>query len=201
MWPTIGKHPSERSYARGKLFWQCLNDANWLVYTAQAYDCIYDWLDEETRDKLNDELFRPYADYVSVDNPKFHNRLHNHSTWANAAVGMIGLVMDDEELIDRALYAFDIGKESGLTDNDGGSLNLKGYKEGGFLAQIDYSFSPDGYYTEGPYYQRYAMYPFLIFAQGLANKKPELKFPKQSHQNSINSPYISNEAYKEGQNL
>lgn len=176
MWPTIGKHPEERSYSRGKLFWQCLNDANWLVYTAQAYDCIYDWLDVETRTKLNDELFKPYADYVSVENPKFHNRLHNHSTWANAAVGMIGLVMDDAELIDRALYAFDIEEAQDLkADNDGGLLDLKGYKEGGFLAQIDHSFSPDGYYTEGPYYQRYAMYPFLIFAQGLATKMPELK--------------------------
>ncbi len=176
MWPTIGKHPATRSYARGKLFWQCLNDANWLVYTAQAYDCIYDWLDEETRINLNSELFKPYADYVSIENPKFHNRLHNHSTWANAAVGMIGLVMDDEELIDRALYAFDVGETQDLkADNDGGTLNLKGYKEGGFIAQIDHSFSPDGYYTEGPYYQRYAMYPFLIFAQGLATKKPELK--------------------------
>lgn len=174
IFPTVGKHPATRSYARGKFFWQCLNDANWLVYTAQAYDCIYDWLDEETRNKLNSQLFRPYADYVSIENPKFHNRLHNHSTWANAAVGMIGLVMDDEELVDRALYAFDIKNDSSLIDNDGGTLDLKGYKEGGFLAQIDHSFSPDGYYTEGPYYQRYAMYPFLIFAQGLANKRPEL---------------------------
>lgn len=174
MFPTLGKHPATRSYARGKLFWQCLNDANWLVYVSQGYDCIYDWLDEETKTKLNTELFRPYADYISIGNPKFFNRLHNHSTWGNAGVGMIGLVMEDQELVDRALYAFDIKNDSGLIDNDGGSLNLKGYKEGGFLAQIDHSFSPDGYYTEGPYYQRYAIYPFLIFAQGLANKKPEL---------------------------
>lgn len=174
MFPTLGKHPATRSYARGKLFWQCLNDANWLVYTAQAYDCIYDWLDEATVQKLNTKLFRPYADYISIENPRFFNRLHNHSTWGNAGVGMIGLVMNDEELLDRALYAFDIEGNSDLIDNDGGSLNLKGYQEGGFLAQINHSFSPDGYYTEGPYYQRYAMYPFLIFAQGLANKKPEL---------------------------
>jgi hypothetical protein len=175
MFPTIGKHPAERSYARGKLFWQCLNDANWLVYTSQAYDCIYEWIDEDTRNKLNTVLFRPYAEYISIENPKFFNRLHNHSTWANAAVGMIGLVMDDQELVDWALYAFNLD-ESGDTkvDNDGGSLDLKGYKEGGFLAQIDFSFSPDGYYTEGPYYQRYAMYPFLIFAEALANKRPEL---------------------------
>ena len=174
IYPTLGKHPATRSYARGKFFWQCLNDANWLVYTSQAYDCIYDWLDEETITKLNTELFRPYADYISLENPRFFNRLHNHSTWGNAGVGMIGLVMNDEELIDRALYAFDIKSDSSLIDNDGGSLNLQGYKKGGFIAQIDHSFSPDGYYTEGPYYQRYAMYPFLIFAQGLANKKPEL---------------------------
>ncbi len=175
IYPQLDRHPATRSYARGKFFWQCLNDANWLVYTAQAYDCIYDWLDNDTVEKLNKELFRPYADFLSLENPKFFNRLHNHSTWGNAAVGMIGLVMDDEELIERALYAFDINSESGLVDNDGGSLNLKGYKSGGFLAQIDHSFSPDGYYTEGPYYQRYAMYPFLIFAQALNNKVPELK--------------------------
>ncbi len=176
IYPTLGKHPAKRSYARGKFFWQCLNDANWLVYTAQAYDCIYDWLDEETKTKLNTVLFRPYADYISIENPRFFNRLHNHSTWGNAGVGMIGLVMNDKELIDRALYAFDIEDSIKLkSDNDGGTINLKGYKEGGFLAQIDHSFSPDGYYTEGPYYQRYAMYPFLIFAQGLVNKKPELE--------------------------
>ncbi|MEM9897338.1 MAG: heparinase II/III family protein, partial [Bacteroidota bacterium] len=176
LWPTIDKHPSTRSYARGKLFWQCLNDANWLVYSIQGYDCIQAWLDKDTKSKLNSKLFRPYADYISIDNPRFHNRLHNHSTWANAAVGMVGLVLEDEELIDRALYAFDIESTGeSKVDNDGGLLSLKGYKQGGFIAQIDHSFSPDGYYTEGPYYQRYAMYPFLVFAQALATKMPELE--------------------------
>ena len=176
LWPTIGKHPAERSYARGKIFWQCLNDANWLVYTSQAYDCIYDWLDEKTVEKLNKELFRPYAEYVSIENPQFFNRIHNHSTWGNAAVGMIGLVMNDTELVDWALYGLDIKVPGDVVkDNDGGDIRLEGQKKAGFLAQIDHSFSPDGYYTEGPYYQRYAMYPFLIFAQELAKKKPELE--------------------------
>ena len=175
MWPTIGKHPAERSYARGKLFWQCLNDANWLVYTSQAYDCIYDWLDEEMVAKLNKELFRPYAEYVSIENPQFFNRIHNHSTWANAAVGMIGLVIDDQELVNWALYGLEVKVPGDIVkDNDGGVIQLEGQKEAGFLAQLDHSFSPDGYYTEGPYYQRYAIYPFLIFAQALANKMPEL---------------------------
>ncbi len=176
MYPTLGKHPATRSYARGKFFWQCLNDANWLVYTSQAYDCIYDWLDKKTVRKLNKELFRPYAEYISVENPQFFNRIHNHSTWGNAAVGMIGLVMGDEELIKWALYGLDIQVPGDFVkDNDGGAIQLKGQKKAGFLAQIDNAFSPDGYYTEGPYYQRYAMYPFLVYAQGLANKKPELE--------------------------
>ncbi|MEO9966739.1 MAG: heparinase II/III family protein [Reichenbachiella sp.] len=179
MWPTIDKHPAQRSYARGKIFWQCLNDANWLVYTSQGYDCIYDWLDKDTREKLNKELFRPYAEYISIENPQFFNRIHNHSTWGNAAVGMIGLVMGDQELVQWALYGLDI-KVPGdvIKDNDGGDIQLEGQKEAGFLAQIDHSFSPDGYYTEGPYYQRYAIYPFLIFAQSLANMKPELEILK-----------------------
>ncbi|RED96594.1 heparinase II/III domain-containing protein [Marinoscillum furvescens] len=174
LYPQLDRHPAERSYARGKFFWQCLNDANWLVYVSQAYDCIYDWLPAKERKALNKELFRPYADFLSVETPQFFNRIHNHSTWGNAAVGMIGLVMDDEELVQRALYG---AREASVTgpaqDNDGGQILDKDQKMG-FLAQVDEAFSPDGYYTEGPYYQRYAMYPFLIFAQALANNKPEL---------------------------
>ena len=174
MYKTLPLHPKTRSYARGKLFWQCLNDSNWLVYVSQAYDCVYNYLSEEERNKLESHLFRPFADHISIDSPQFYQRVHNHSTWGNAAVGMIGLVMNDQELIDRALYGIkgvDLDKKA--KDDDGGFLNKEG--KAGFLANIEEPFSPDGYYNEGPYYQRYAMYPFLIFAEGLHNVKPELK--------------------------
>ena len=174
MYKTLPLHPKTRSYARGKLFWQCLNDSNWLVYVSQAYDCVYNYLTEEERNKLETNLFRPFADHISIDSPQFYQRVHNHSTWGNAAVGMIGLVMDDQELIDRALYGIkDVDLDKTAKDDDGGYLNKDG--KAGFLANIEEPFSPDGYYNEGPYYQRYAMYPFLIFATGLHNVKPELK--------------------------
>ena len=99
MFPTLPRHPQTRSYARGKIFWQCLNDSNWLVYSSQAYDCIYSWLPKEQSDYLNRTLFRPYADFLSLETPQYFNRVHNHSTWGNVAVGMIGLVMDDDELV------------------------------------------------------------------------------------------------------
>ncbi len=175
LFPTLDLHPATRSYARGKLFWQCLNDANWLVYTSQAYDCIHDFLNQSQREKLENSLFRPYADFLSTGNPRFFNRIHNHSTWGNAAVGMIGLVMNDDELIERALYGLksddiDVTEK----DDDGGFIKMPGQTKSGFLANLEHPFSPDGYYTEGPYYQRYAMYPFMVFAQGLQNVKPEL---------------------------
>ena len=65
------------------------------------------------------------------------------------------------------------GLEIGTKDDDGGFIKVEGQKAG-FFANLDEPFSPDGYYTEGPYYQRYAMYPFLIFAQALNNARPEL---------------------------
>lgn len=175
LFPTLGLHPTNRSYATGKIFWQCLNDANWLVYVSQAYDCIYEWLEPEQVYHLNKKLFRPLADFISVENPKFFNRIHNHSTWANAAVGMIGLVMDDQELVNRALYGLkDDGINEEEVDNDGGYIKVAGLRKAGFLAQLDYSFSPDGYFTEGPYYLRYAMSPFLLFGKSLANNRPDI---------------------------
>jgi hypothetical protein len=173
MYPTLPIHPKPRSYARGKIFWQCLNDSNWLVYVSQAYDCIFNYLSEEERNSLETDLFRPFADFISKENPKFFNRVHNHSTWGNAAVGMIALAMDDDSLLQRALYGYKDAKiDPDLKDDDGGYINREGKM--GFLANLEEPFSPDGYFTEGPYYQRYASYPFLIFAQALQNKKPEL---------------------------
>ena len=152
MYKDLPLHPQTRSYARGKLFWQCLNDSNWLVYAAQGYDAIYDWLSEKERNKLETNLFRPFADHISIESPQFFNRVHNHSTWGAAAVGMIGLVMQDEELINRALYGLkDDGLEVGAKDNDGGFIKVEG-QGAGFFANLNEPFSPDGYYTEGPYY-------------------------------------------------
>jgi hypothetical protein len=175
MYKDLPLHPQERSYARGKLFWQCLNDSNWLVYMSQAYDAIYNYLSKDERQALETNLFRPFADFISIENPQFFNRVHNHSTWGIAAVGMIGLVMNDEELIQRALYGIDDdGLEVGGKDNDGGTIKIEGQRKG-FFANLEEPFSPDGYYTEGPYYQRYAMYPFLIFSLAMENNRPDLK--------------------------
>jgi hypothetical protein len=156
LYPTLGPHPLARDQAPGKLFHQSLNEANWLVATAIAYDCVYDWLKPTERARFEKNVFRPMADWLSVNQAKEFDRIHNHGTWAAAGVGMIGYVMQDTSYVNRALYG---------TKRD---------KSGGFLRQLDLLFSPDGYYMEGPYYIRYALLPFYQFAEAINNNQPQL---------------------------
>lgn len=187
LYPTLGLHPAKNSYSRGKLFWQCLNDANWLVGVAQAYDCVYDWLSKPDRERIEKDLFVPYVNFLSVENPQFFNRIHNHSTWGCAGVGMIGLVINNEEFVKRALYGTTEKKQLAIQhDNDGGLISQE---KSGFLAQIEGLFSPDGLYSEGAYYHRYGAYPFLIFAVSLQNTRPDLKIFQYKDSLLIKSVY------------
>ena len=156
--PTLPKHPEAVGNLAGHLFWQALNDANWLVYTGMAYDLIYNSLSGAERKTIEDGAFKPEVDYLTkgVSNNWF-NWIHNHGVWACAGVGIIGIATDNKEYVDMALYG---------SNKDG---------KGGFMAQMDGLFSPDGYYTEGPYYVRYAILPYYLFANALKNARPELK--------------------------
>ncbi len=157
LYPTLGLHPQVNPERPSRLFWQGLNEAVWLVYVSQGYDAIRDNLSASQRAKFETQLLRPMADFLSEGAPHVFNMIHNHGTWAAAAVGLTGYALDDRDYVDKALYGLD---KSG---------------EAGFLRQIDLLFSPDGYYAEGPYYQRYALMPFVLFAQAIEANDPELK--------------------------
>ncbi|MYA66548.1 MAG: alginate lyase family protein [Gammaproteobacteria bacterium] len=157
MYPGLGNHPQSRGSNPGRLFWQNLNESVWLTYAIQGFDAIQDTLSTAERDRVVSNLLRPMADFLSEGSPGTFDRIHNHGTWAVAAVGMTGYALDDEDYVRKALY--------GLT----------GEGDSGFIRQIDLLFSPDGYYSEGPYYQRYAMMPFLLFARSIEANDPELK--------------------------
>lgn len=159
LYPTLDYHPVELSPTPGRLFWQTLNECVWLVHVSVAYDCIYDFLSPEERAVFERDIFRPMAQFImegNERNTRTFNRMHNHGTWAAAAVGMAGYAIGDDEMVDKALYG-----------SDGTGRN------GGFMMQMDNLFSPDGYFTEGAYYQRYAIWPFVIFAQAVDNNQPE----------------------------
>lgn len=155
LYPTLGDHPARANQNVGRLFWQVLNDAMWLVHSIQGYEAIRDTLSEEDRDLIDNQVFRRAATFLSVDSERTFNLIHNHATWATAGVGMTGYVLGDQHLVDIALKGSD---KSGET---------------GFLRQTEMLFSPDGYYAEGPYYQRFALLPFMVFANAINENEPE----------------------------
>lgn len=159
LYPTLPLHPKRKKGKTnpGKLFWQSLNEAVWLVYSSQAYDFILSSLTTDEKAKIETGLFRPIVQFLSVESPKTFNKIHNHGTWITAAVGMTGYVLGEQEWVEQALYGLD---KSG---------------KGGFLRQLDELFSPQGYYNEGPYYQRYALMPFVTFAKAIQSNQPERK--------------------------
>lgn len=157
MYPSLGDHPARANQNVGRLFWQVLNDAMWLVHSIQAYEAIRDTITEEQRDLIDNQLFRKAAHFMSVDSERTFNLIHNHATWATAGVGMTGYVLGDQHLVDIALKGSD---KTGKT---------------GFLRQTELLFSPDGYYAEGPYYQRFALLPFMVFANAISENEPERK--------------------------
>jgi len=177
--PSIGLHPNDKSYSPGKIFWQGLNDAMWLIHVVQAYDCVYYQFTDEERDLVKQNVLKNMADFLSVGSPKMFNRVHNHGIWLNAAVGLTGYALNDEVLIKRALYGAEIDKTlKTFKTVDYNDPALKGFDEdrpAGYYMQLDNLFSPDGFFTEGPYYQRFSIWPFMLMAQTIENNDPSIK--------------------------
>lgn len=156
LYPTLANHPAASNQVPGRLFWQSLNDSVWLVHAIQGYDAVRADLTPAERKTIDEQVFRRMTAFLTGE-PKTFDRIHNHSTWANAGVGMTGYVLRDPVLVEQALKGSD---RSGKV---------------GFLRQLDELFSPDGYYAEGPYYQRYALQPFVVFAQAIQANEPGRK--------------------------
>ena len=155
IYPDLGLHPQQKEQTPGRLFWQSLNESVFLVYAIQGYAEVRGDLTAADRGRIERDVINPMADFLSVGQPETFDRIHNHGTWAAAAVGMTGYVLQQPERVEQALLGLD---KSG---------------EAGFLKQLDILFSPDGYYAEGPYYQRYALLPFVLFAQAIQKNDPE----------------------------
>ncbi len=155
MYPNLPDHPARKNQNPGRIFWQVLNDAVWLVHAVQGYGDIRDMLSDADRQRIDDQVFRRAAYFLSVESQQTFDRIHNHATWATAGVGMTGYLLGDRDMVERALKGSD---KSGTA---------------GFLRQTELLFSPEGYYNEGPYYQRYALMPFMVFADAIERNDPD----------------------------
>ena len=161
--PTLKNHPKGSGKFPGKLFFQSLNDAVWLVYAGLAFDNIHDYLTANERKTIAEGAFKPEVDFFTGELKNWFALIHNHAVWACAGVGIVGMATDNEDYIQMALYG---------QQKDGKS---------GFIANLHGLLSPDGFYTEGPYYNRYAILPFYLFGNALNHYQPSLKLFSQKN--------------------
>ncbi|RVU84627.1 chondroitin lyase [Leucothrix sargassi] len=161
VYPTLESNVSKDTNPPGKLFHQTLNENMWMLYASCAYSCIYHTLTDDQKRHIEDDLFKQMIEMFVVTYGHDFDIVHNHGLWAVAAVGICGYAINDQESVDKALYGLKLDKVSG-----------------GFLAQLDQLFSPDGYYMEGPYYHRFSLRPIYLFAESIERRQPELEIYK-----------------------
>ncbi len=159
--PTLKNHPQGSGKFPGRLFFQSLNDAVWLVYTGLAFDNIHDYLTANERKTIAEGAFKPEVDFFTGELKEWFSLIHNHAVWACAGVGIVGIATDNEDYFQMALKG---------PQKDGKS---------GFIANLHGLLSPDGFYTEGPYYNRYAILPLYLFGNAINHYQPSLKIFSQ----------------------
>lgn len=140
-YPTYVLHDIHGAPGRGGRAWaQSLDEAVWLVHLTQAADLVWAALTPEEQAELCSKLVRPAVNTVIRAN---RMRFHNIQCWHNAAVGLAGYLMDDQDMVAEAI--------------DGAR---------GYHAQLRHMVNQDGQWAEGSWgYHFYALEPLLALAE------------------------------------
>jgi len=88
------------SVGGGRVGPQTLDESTWLIPMAQGVDLIWEMLTESERQTLAQKLFLPAAREVILPHKM---GVHNIQCWKNSAVGLVGFLLGDEELIREAI--------------------------------------------------------------------------------------------------
>ncbi|MFS0723593.1 S-layer homology domain-containing protein [Paenibacillus sp. 1P07SE] len=127
----------------GRLFYQSLDEAVQMIELVHAYDLIESSgvLNEAEKHDIEQNLFAPSARTLQA----YDVGKSNWQTWHNAAIGLIGAVLEDEMLMDHSVNG-----------------------RSGFRFQMENSVLSDGFWYEGAIgYHVYAQYALLHHAVGL----------------------------------
>ncbi|MCK5804548.1 MAG: heparinase II/III family protein [Lentisphaeria bacterium] len=126
---------------KGRLFWQTLDEAVWVLRFGWAYDLLWETFSEEERTRVEERVLRPASESVL----SYKLGVSNWQTWHNAALTCVGALLRDTALIDFAL-------------NDPAH---------GLLHQLDQSILADGIHYERalPAYHFYTAQALLFHAE------------------------------------
>lgn len=125
---------------------QTLDEAIFLRYFAFSYDLISELLTVEEKQTVKTNLFRIGADHLR----KYRmDQLHNHEVDVDAGMAVLGIILDDEELIRHALY-----------------------EKYGLYYQLEKGMLSDGFWFEcSSCYHFFALMNFFMFEKFAVNTK------------------------------
>ncbi len=157
-YPTYPLHNihGEAKVGGGKVGPQTLDEAVWAIPVCQGADLIWDQLSDSDRETIAKNLLEPAAREVILPHKM---PIHNIQCWKNSAVGSIGLLLDDKELVKDA-----------IDDPD------RGYR-----VQLEKGVMPDGAWWEGAwgyhFYTLNALWPLVEAGRncGIDLMDPRLK--------------------------
>lgn len=144
-YPLRDRYLKTNSVRAAKVTSGTLGESVWLIPICSGYDLIRDsgLFSPADHQGIREQLFRPAAKLIL----KHNLGTHNIQCWHNAAIGMAGLLLRDQELV-----AFATGKAAGIQ------------------YQIAEGVMGDGFWFEGSWgYHFHAMQPILAWAEALRN--------------------------------
>lgn len=117
---------------------QTLDESIFLRGLARAADLLEDVLTNEQKALLCQNLWRPGADFLRQNR---HDQIHNHEVICDSAIAALGLLLDDPDLLDFAVY-----------------------QKYGIVYQLEHGVQADGRWFEGCFgYQFFALESFTEF--------------------------------------
>jgi len=96
---VYGQEGRDASIAGARIHVQTLDEAAHILDAIWGYDLAYESLDVSTRLHIENDFSRPAVEVVR----RFDVGVDNWQCWHNAAVGCIGLVLGDNEIVDWAI--------------------------------------------------------------------------------------------------
>ncbi|MDA0709168.1 MAG: alginate lyase family protein [bacterium] len=145
-YPTYALHTTrgEAKVGGGKVGPQTLDEAVWLIPFAQGADMVWDTLSDAEQKQITHDVLEVAAREVILPHEM---KVHNIQCWKNSAVGLVGFLMGDEELISQAID----------------------HPERGYHKQMADGVTPDGQWWEGAwgyhFYTLSALWPLTEAAR------------------------------------
>ena len=135
----------EAKIGGGRVHPQTLDEAVWAIPVCQGADLVWDTLDDADRKAVAEQLLQPVAREVILPHEM---GVHNIQCWKNSAVGLIGLLLGDAELVWEAVE----------------------HPDRGYRRQMAGGVTPDGAWWEGTWgYHFYTLSALWGLTEGARN--------------------------------